>query len=106
QRQDGTYEVSVSITLPGALDETLQRWMTFVDDRDMFADSPMTREPTVSASPSWRRWRTRLEDGTRVDVDVGTRGGMSVLTVTHARLTSRDQVEQHRAWWKSLLAKL
>jgi hypothetical protein len=106
QRQDGTLEVCVSRTLPGTLDETLQRWLAFVDERDTFADSPMAQESTVSATSTWRRWRTRLEDGTRVTVDIGTRRGTSVLTVTHARLSSKDQLEQHRTWWKEMLADL
>ncbi len=106
QRQDGSFYVTVPRTLEGNLNQVFAKWLNHVEDRDSFGGSTLSGETTTRATNQWRRWRARLEDGSRIEIEVGLRSGKTVLAVTHSKLHSSHEVEERRAWWKEFLAQL
>jgi len=106
QRADGTYEVAVSRTFPGSLDDTLGAWIAHVEDRDTFSGRELSDSPTTSDTDKWRRWRGKLEGGRVIGAEVGARNDKSVLTVTLSKLASTDEKDNARAFLKSLLAEM
>lgn len=106
QRQDGSFEFTVTRTLEGNLNQVFARWIEHVEDCDTFAQSPLREEPTTRSTNLWRRWRAWLEDGSRVEVEVSLRSGKTVLAVTHSKLRSSEDLEMRRDWWKGFLSGL
>lgn len=129
QVSDGTFQVSVSKTLPGDPAQALAAVETLMAGRTGLGGVPFAEEPTTSGSEKWRYWRARLADGTRVTATIGAKapargatpaggtGEASGSTVRSAdvrstaafqisRLDSAGAVEDWRAWFKDLLKEL
>jgi len=107
QTGDGRFNVSAGRTVDGSLDEALACWSAVMAGRSDAAGVAFADEPSTSATEKWRYWRVRLADGTRVSVNVGTRGpGRSGVAVAHAGLAAAEDVEPWRAFWKGRLREL
>lgn len=104
ETQQGDYQVAVSRTLPGSLDEVLDAWTAFMDGTDDLDDVAIVDGPVTSRTPDWRYWRAGLADGTRVNVVVGAKGERKVsLTAGHEKLPDAEAKEAWRAFWKQEL---
>ncbi len=104
QTCEGDYQVSVSATLPGTMDESLARWTRHMAGRTNFAGVPLESSPALTRSDNWRYWRVELADGSRVTVNFSDKkAAKSLLQVNHAKLADVDAVEPWRAHWKALL---
>jgi hypothetical protein len=104
QREDGTYEVSVSITIDGTMDEAMQTWKNLVKGRDDFMGVGLSGKPAISKTEKWRHWRIGLDDGTRLSVSAYQKTpNKSGLAVTNTNLNDSNAVEQWRSYWKSYL---
>lgn len=129
QVSDGTFQVSVSKTLPGDPAQVLAAVETLMAGRTGLGGVPFAEEPTTSGSEKWRYWRARLADGTRVTATIGAKapargatpaggageasGGAvrsadvrSTAAFQISRLDSAGAVEDWRAWFKDLLKEL
>lgn len=107
QRSNGKFQVTVSKTVDGSMDEALQKWLEVINGRTQFSDVPVKDAPTTSKSDKFRYWHCSLTNGSRLSMSIYEKaGGKSVIGLGHENLKSEDQVEHWRAYWKSLFAKL
>lgn len=105
QRSDGKYEVSVTKTLDGTLDDAMDWWLDKVGDGAEFSDISFADEPAASTTDKWRHWRVNLADGSKVIVSTMQKApGKAQLAVTSQKLGSSEGVEHWRAFWKQFLA--
>jgi hypothetical protein len=99
QRQDGSFECTVSRTVPVDRDRA---WALVAGDAG-WLDLPV--EVTGMTPPASVRWR--LPDGTRAVVRVEeVRPGATRVVVQHARLPDADAVTASKAAWKDRLGVL
>lgn len=104
QRGDGRFEVSVSRTLPGTLDDAMARWEDRVAGDTDFDGVALLEHPTRSDTPKWRYWRCSLADGTRVAATVGAKTtDAATLTIAHTKLADAQAVSRWRTYWRSRL---
>ena len=113
QRQDGAHEATATKTVPGTMDEVLDRWLAQVPAAEQgFAGVPFAEEPGISRTDKWRYWRVALADGSRVMVSIADKpraaarapGPASTLAVTSAKLATRADADRWKAYWKAYLA--
>jgi hypothetical protein len=105
QTSDGKYQVAISKTVDGTLDEALHKWLDVVAGRKDFAKVPIARTPATSRSPKFRYWRCGLGDGSRVNVGISQKDSRKVvIAIGHENLASFRQIERWRVYWKDLLA--
>ncbi len=108
QKCDGSFSAGVSKTLPGTMDDVLERIAAATKDANTFADTPTDGTPTTSATDKWRYWRVKLADGSRVTITIQTKpsGDKSVAAVNHDKLPSAQVIDERKAWWREFLAAL
>lgn len=107
QTSSGAFAVSVTRTLTGTADECFARWRSLMEQRTVFDGVAMSGTPTISVTPKRHYWRCSLKDGSRVIVALEPKGvGQTLLAVSHEKLTSADEVERWRAFWKAAVAEL
>lgn len=107
QRNDGTYEVSVAKTMTGSMDEAMQAWLKYFDNRTEFEGAAITKPPATSQTDKRSHWGCGLEDGSRVNVDVSPKTNNKVLlSITHIKLSSQAQKDKWQAYWKTELQNL
>jgi hypothetical protein len=116
QGQDGRYEGTATRTLPGSMDEVLDRWTERLPEDPAaitFDGIELAGEPSVSRTEKWRYWRAPLADGSRVTVTIGEKPGgaagaggpASTLAVTSSKLTTRDEAARWKTFWRAYLAE-
>jgi hypothetical protein len=104
QSCEGDFQVGVSKTFTGSMDEALAAWVALAGDRTEFSGVPITRPGSASESPKWRYWRCGLDDGTLVNINIYEKApGKASLGVQHTKLETAETVEHWRAYWKDLL---
>lgn len=107
QRADGTYEVSISKTLPEDMTHVMQRWQVHSADSTAFNGVKLKDTPETSTTPKWFHWRAKLANGSRIEVSVTEKSDdKSVLTVTSQKLADAAAVENWRAFWKDYLTRV
>lgn len=107
QRADGTFEISVTRTFDGAMDEVLSRWAKMMEGRTKIGGVAGAKAPETSGTAKRCYWRWSLQDGTRVVVTAEPKGEDKVLlAVVHQKLASADEAERWRAVWKDEVLKL
>ena len=107
QRSDGAFEVAVSKTLAGNMDDALAAWQKMTRGRKDFGGVAMAANPETGATEKWRYWRCSLADGTKLNVTVTDKApGKSGLTVAHEKLASAEDKERWRAFWETELSAL
>lgn len=107
QRSNGKYQVTVSKTVDGSMDEALKKWLAVTKEHTQFSEVPITKTPTTSKSDKFRYWHCGLSDGSRLSMSIYEKaGGKAVIGLGHENLGSIEQTERWRAYWKSLLNKL
>lgn len=108
QRCDGDYSTSASKTLPGTLDEVLERWLARVAGVDGLDGVPFATGPGVSRTEKWRYWRVALSDGSNVAVNISAKakGASCVLAIEHDKLAGKPEAERWKSFWKAYLSAL
>jgi hypothetical protein len=108
QRSDGDFTTSASRTLPGTLDEVLDRWLAWLGAADGFDGVPFAAEPVVSRTEKWRYWRVKLAGGSKVaaNISVKAKGASCTLAVEHDKLADKPEAERWKSFWKAYLAGL
>lgn len=105
QRSDGKYEVTVSKTLNGTMDDSLSWWTAKVKDMTKFSDTAMVEPPEISKTEKWRYWRANLVDGSKVGVTITAKSPTkAIFSVTSHKLANPKDAEVWRAYWKQFLA--
>lgn len=106
QRNDGSYETSVTKTIAGSRENVFALWNEAYARAGEFAGLT-TQNLRTSATPIRSYWRCELSDGSRVSVSVEQKdSGKSMIAVTHSALASGQAKEEWRAFWKDRLEKL
>ncbi|MUN64728.1 hypothetical protein GMA12_16540 [Kocuria sediminis] len=107
QAGDGSWAVSAGRTVPGTPDEVLARWDALMGAAPEVAGVAPEGRPGTSATETWRYWRMRLVDGSRVAVHIRAKdAGRCTVGVSHSGLASPEDVEHRRAFWKERLHEL
>jgi hypothetical protein len=100
----GDFQVTVTKTVSGSLDQALQVWQKMAAGHTGFSGVSFEGKPAVSKSEKWRYWRVPLSDGSRVVAVIGVRGpGKSQIAINHEKIQSRDSADGWRTFWKSFL---
>ena len=104
---DGQFQVAVSKTLPGSMDEALARWSSHMAGVESLSEIPISRGPDTSETEKWRYWRCGLADGSRVNVHIHQKApDKATLGIQHEKLESPEQVEHWRGFWKACVKGL
>lgn len=105
QREDGKYEVSVTKTVDGTLDDAMKWWLRKAAGLKEFSGVALDDKPKRSTTEKWRHWRVNLSDDTKVIVSTNQKSpGKAQLAVTSQKLASAQDAEHWRAYWKQFLA--
>ena len=106
QTCDGDFQVTVSKTIGGNMDDALEIWLKRVEGMTEFNGVKVTREPTISQTEKWRYWRCGLEDKSNVSVNIQTKTGgeKSSLAINHDKIQEVGDLEKWRAFWKAFIA--
>lgn len=105
QRSDGKYEVSVTKTFDGTLDDAFGWWLDKVSSTKEFSGISLANQSATSKTDKWRHWRVNLSDGSKVIVSTNQKfPGKAQLAVTSQNLASSLDVEHWRAYWKQFLS--
>jgi hypothetical protein len=106
QQNDGSYEVSVTKTLPGTKEDVYMLWVEAHGEAKDFNGFAVLG-PRTSVTPVRNYWRCDLDDGSSVAVATEQKApGKAMISITHTKLTSADTKDKWRVYWKELLAKL
>lgn len=107
QRNDGTYEASVSKTVNTSLDDIFQKWLNKSANQKEFAGIAIAAPATTTSTDKRRHWSVNLTDGSRINADTDNyAAGKTRIAVTHARLGSQADVGRWRAYWRDVLENL
>jgi hypothetical protein len=107
QSGEGDFQVSVSRTLDGSMDDAMQRWITLSADTSEFNDIAAIDSPRTTETDKWRHWRINLADGSLVTASAQQKSDdKAILTVTNTKLASAEAVESWRSFWKGFLQRL
>lgn len=106
QRQDGTFSVSASRTLPVDPQKAMDAWVAQVGDRTVLAERTLAGPPRTSSTDRRSYWRIGFTDGSSLQLAVEQVPSGSRLTVTHEGLASPEEREAARTVWKATLAHL
>jgi hypothetical protein len=113
QKASGEFATTVSRTLPGTMDEALDRWLAGLPAPDgpaAFDGVPFAAEPGISKTEKRRYWRVPLADGAKVTVFIsakpaGAAGGgeATLLAVETSKLAGKADIVRWKAFWKAHL---
>lgn len=106
QRQDGTFSVSASRTLPVDPQKAMDAWVAQVGDRTVLAERTLAGPPRTSSTDRRSYWRIGFTDGSSLQLAVEEVPSGSRLTATHEGLASPEEREAARTVWKATLAHL
>ncbi|XNZ00809.1 hypothetical protein ACL90Y_02055 [Micrococcus luteus] len=122
QREDGTFDANASRTVPGTMDEALDRVSEVFDAALAPAEEAeghdddrrlvLSGAPRTSSTDTWRYWRADLADCTSVAVTINNKktpagaGPKATVAVGHRGLPSPDAAAVAKATWKELLGRL
>lgn len=107
QTCEGDFAAGVSRTVDGDLDDVLARWLGLVAGATGFNGVALLGEPATRNTGSWRYWRARLADGSRVSVNISAKSaGRAVFNLDHNKLPDGEHIDDWKAFWRKLLAGL
>lgn len=107
QSGKGDFQISVSRTLNGTMDEIMQQWTRLTDGMSEFNGVATANSPRRTVTDKWRHWRVDLADGTLLTASVQQKSAdKAIVTVTHTKLTTSERAEEWRSFWKEFLQQL
>lgn len=110
QRCDGTFGASASKTLNGTMDQVADAWAAFADNLYEVAGVALADEPRRTATDKWRYWRTELDNGVPVSVNITNKAPAKdgtpkvALAVEMRGLESTEQSDAFKAARKQILS--
>ncbi len=107
QTCDGDFQVTVSKTIAGDMDEALTRWVKSTEGITEFDGAKIIREPVISQTEKWRYWRCGLDDKSTISVNIQNKPGgeKSILAINHDKIQISEDVDKWRAFWKAFEVK-
>lgn len=104
QQCDGKFSVTVSKTVSGDMDAALATWSESMDGIRDIDGVDIIGEPRITQTDKWRYWKVDLADGSKLNVNIQTKpsGDKSTVSINHDKLSTADDVERLRTYWKSL----
>ena len=106
QRQDGTFYVSASRTVPLEPGTAMAVWQAHRGESDSLGGFVPAEPARTSSTPKRLYWRVAFTDGSTLQVAFEPRPSGSQLTVTHEGLPSIEAREETRRLWRVVLADL
>lgn len=107
QRNDGTFEVSITKSRQGVIEDALNVWLFLVNGKDEFSGIAITKPPAIKQTPKRRHWSCGLADGSRIHAHVSERSpGKVILAITHEKLADQEAMGKWRIYWKTFLARI
>ena len=107
QTSTGHFAVTTSVTLPGNIDGVLAAWEDLADGKTAFNGLKIDKSPRISATEKWRYWRVRLEDESKISVNIGMKNGEQVLlSINHDNLKDKNQADEWKKFWVKFLTQL
>lgn len=104
QNCTGKFAVSIGKTLPGDLDTVLKQWQIAVKAYKKFDQLEITRKPSVSSTEKYRYWRCGFANDSVLNVNFSQKtADKTTISVQHEKLSSSEEVEHWRAYWKVFL---
>lgn len=105
QRDDGSFEVSISKTLPGTMADAMRWWVSMVGDNKTFNGVQLLGEPRSSVTPVANNWRTDLSDGSKLLVSTSDKGpDKALFVVTVQKIPTARAAEHWRSFWKAFIS--
>lgn len=106
QSSDGFFRVSASRTMALDRDAAITAWVAVHGEASEHRGRAV-QKPRSSRTAKRSFWRFDLEGAGRVEVSATPKADDKVtLGVNHEGMTSGEEIEEWRAYWKSLLAAL
>lgn len=106
QRNDGTYELSVTKTLAGTKEDVFALWDEAYGLAKEFKGQAV-RAARTSITPVRTYLRYVLADGTAITVAVEKKApARAMISVTHTKLRSDEEKDKWRVYWKDKLKRL
>jgi hypothetical protein len=103
QTNHGKYQLTVSKTVVGTLDQARFKWLTVAGRRRTFSGVSVKGNPSTSRSEKFRYWHCLLSDGTRVTVGISQRApGKSIIGLPHDKLKSANEIDRWRPFLEIL----
>lgn len=100
----GDFQVTVTKTVSGSLDQALKVWRKMAAGHTGFNGVSFEDKPSVSKSEKWRYWRVPLSDGSRVAAVIGIRApGKTTIAINHEKIQTKDSADAWRTFWKTFL---
>lgn len=103
--RSSTFQVSVTKTRPGVIDDAMKVWLILVHGKQEFSNQAITKPPTMTQTDKKRHWTCTLADGSHIEADVSEKSGKVALVITHKKLATQSAAETWRKFWKSFLEK-
>lgn len=104
QNCTGKFAVSIGKTLPDDMDTVLKQWQTAVKSYKKFDNLLITREPSISKTEKYRYWRCGFANDSVLNVNFSQKApDKTTISVQHEKLSSSEEVEQWRTYWKEFL---
>lgn len=105
QRDDGSFEVSVSKTLPGTMADAMQWWVSMVGDNKTFNGVQLLSDPRGTVTPVANNWRADLSDGSKLLVSTSDKDtDKALFTITVQKIPTAEAAEKWRNFWKQFIA--
>jgi hypothetical protein len=106
QRNDGSYEVSVTKLIPGSRQDVFALWMEAYDHTTEF-DGKTVENIRTRITPVRSYWRCDFMDGSRLSIAAEQRTpGKAQLSATHTKLYSAEEKDDWRKFWRQVLDRL
>lgn len=107
QKNDGTYEVSVTKLIPGTKEDVFELWNEAHGHASEFADEPITNIRT-SITEVRSYWRADfVNDGSRLAVAVEQKTAeKAMIAVAHTKLASEADKDTWHHFWRNTLDKI
>lgn len=106
QKNDGSYEVTVTKIVPGTKQDVFALWTEAHGDATLF-DSQLIENVRTSMTPVRSYWRADFKDGSRLAVAVEQRSPeKAMISVTHTKIGSEKTKDSWQRFWRETIDKL
>lgn len=106
QKNDGSYEVTVTKIVPGTRQDVFALWTEAYGDVTDFAGKPIGNART-SSTPVRLYYRANFEDGSRLAIAVEQKTPeKAMISITHTKIGSRKKKDSWQRFWRETIDKL
>ena len=105
ERSDGSFYVTVSMTIEGDVDSVFDKWINKFSTYSSFNKIKTIDSPVTSVTPKWRYWKIKLGDRSKLNINFARKSDNKTLVqVNQENLSGTDQIEKWRTYWKKELS--